>query len=278
MITSHPNGSGPRKKQLRRLRWLSWSGLLATLGLGAVTDWSVLGLLGPMRARYRQHAVRLQAGLTAEERVLGQAVPVPGSLSELPDTYELFRNLAIEVHGQRHVLDFLVVGTHAAYVVQARHLRGRIDSSPAAETWYQHRESDDRRAVRPFPNPMVPLEDTVRALRTWLRQLGLHLPSYGVVALTHPQGTLSVTHTTGVVRSLHVRDLATHLRQGESAYMLMDAWVLIHHLKTHTSRSRVVRLQQPKPIGVLARRAVAGLLGRHHAAADTHGHTTGEKK
>lgn len=147
---------------------------------------AILFYLASMAVTPQYH--RLKAGAIGELRALGIKKQCMGSLSELPDDYCVYSNVIIPAGNTTCEIDILVVGPTGIFIVEVKHMVGRIIGQAHEKTWLQSRRPNSRT----FKNPLKQVKRQVYWLKQLLNESNIQSWIHPIVVFTHPYSELDV--------------------------------------------------------------------------------------
>ncbi len=169
----------------RRLWWLRFfMAVLAILILGASYYFPLLLLATPVPLfaykRIEKQRRIVKSGLEGE-RITDKR------LKMLPKSYVIYS----DIHFNGSQIDHLVIGRSALYVVETKHVRGKLQGRGGEESWLLSKREGHQRHLY---NPMKQVGTHAKQVR---RGIGdERVPVVPILHLTHPDGYAKVTQPT----------------------------------------------------------------------------------
>jgi hypothetical protein len=147
---------------------------------------AILFYLASMAVTPQYH--RLKAGAIGELRALGIKKQCTGALSELPDDYCVYNNVIIPAGNTTCEIDILVIGPNGIFIVEVKHMTGRIIGQADDKTWLQARRPNSRT----FKSPIKQVNRQVYWLKQLLNESNIQSWIQPIVVFTHPYFELDV--------------------------------------------------------------------------------------
>lgn len=175
----------------RRLWWLRFfMVVLALLLLGSAYYFPVLLLAAPLPLvaykRIEKKRRIVKSGLEGE-RITDKR------LRMLPKEYLIYS----DIHFNGSQIDHLILGRSALYVVETKHVRGRLQGRGSEESWLLSKREGHQRHLY---NPMKQVGTHAKQVRRGIQDE--RVPVIPILHLTHPECTLKVKQPT----TLYVED------------------------------------------------------------------------
>jgi len=131
---------------------------------------------------------QFRAGARGEIMALGQDYLYDGSLGELGDEYCVYTNVVIPAGNTTCEIDILVVGPNGFFIVEVKHMSGKIIGQADSKTWLQSKRPHSRQ----FRNPIKQVNRQVYWLKQLLDQSNIKTWIEPIVVFTHPRVQLDV--------------------------------------------------------------------------------------
>ena len=116
-------------------------------------------------------------------------------LSELDDSYYVFRNLIVEYEDKKSEIDIVVIGPTGVFVVETKNIKGRISGDYSNKTWLQRKNHREKAGFsREFYNPIKQVSTHTYRLAKYFRNYGFYVDIRSIVYFSNSETRLYVTN------------------------------------------------------------------------------------